>query len=84
MVLAVFMVKRRPGKITLLLSRNDLFYRFHKSINVLMLVSLLQVLIAGIFLPRVVTFQQTAVDNLFPYDVVAKVKSTEFNKLKNR
>ncbi|MDT2396471.1 hypothetical protein ABQD97_00625 [Enterococcus avium] len=76
-----FYVKRRREKITLLLSRNDLFYRFHKSINVLMLVSLLQVLIAGIFLPRVVTFQQTAVDNLFPYDVVAKVKSTEFQQV---
>ena len=76
-----FYVKRRREKITLMLSRNDLFYRFHKSINVLMLVSLLQVLITGIFLPRVVTFQQTAVDNLFPYDVVAKVKSTEFQQV---
>ncbi|MFM2489922.1 hypothetical protein ABW365_19975 [Enterococcus avium] len=28
-----------------------------------------------------VTFQQTAVDNLFPYDVVAKVKSTEFQQV---
>ena len=74
-------VKRKRGKIALLLSRNDLFYRFHKSINVLMLISLLQVLIVGIFLPRLVTFQQTTVDNLFPYEVVAKVKPSEFQQV---
>lgn len=74
-------VKRKRGKIALLLSRNDLFYRFHKSINVLMLISLLQVLIVGIFLPRLVTFQQTTVDNLFPYEVVAKVKLSEFQQV---
>ena len=80
-----FYVKRRREKITLMLSRNDLFYRFHKSINVLMLVSLLQVLITGIFLPRVVTFQQTAVDNLFPYDVVGQhigVSETTYQQLR--
>ena len=76
-----FYVKRRREKITLLLSRNDLFYRFHKSINVLMLISLLQVLIVGIFLPRLVTFQQTTVGNLFPYEVVAKVKPSEFQQV---
>ncbi|MBU5359955.1 hypothetical protein KQI58_02540 [Enterococcus raffinosus] len=74
-------VKRKRGKIALLLSRNDLFYRFHKSINVLMLISLLQVLIVGIFLPRLVTFQQTTVGNLFPYEVVAKVKPSEFQQV---
>jgi len=71
--------KRRKSK--LLLSRNDLFYRFHKSINVLTLATLLQVLAVGFFLPRLVTFQQTVVHELFPYEVVAKVKQPEVQRV---
>lgn len=74
-------VKWRRGKLKLLLSRNDLFYRFHKSINVLMLSTLLQVLVVGFFLPRLATFQQTAVCDLFPYKVVAKVKQPEVQQV---
>lgn len=76
-----FYVKRNRGKIALLLSRNDLFYRFHKSINVLMLATLLHTLVVGFFLPRLITFQQTAVCNLFPYEVVAKVKPPEVQQV---
>lgn len=74
-------VKQRRGKTDPLLSRNDLFYRFHKSINVLTLATLLNVLIVGFFLPRLVTFQQTTVENLFPYEVVAKVKQPEVQQV---
>ncbi|MBX8935823.1 hypothetical protein [Enterococcus gilvus] len=74
-------VKHKRGKINLLLSRNDLFYRFHKSINVLLLATLLQVLAIGFFLPRLVTFQQTKVHDLFPYEAVAKVKQPEVQQV---
>lgn len=73
-------VKRNRGKLGILLSRNDLFYRFHKSINVLLLATLLQVLVVGFFLPRFVTFQLTSVDDQFPYGVVAKVKQPEVSQ----
>ncbi|MDU5333900.1 hypothetical protein [Enterococcus sp.] len=76
-------VKYAKGKPKLLLSRNDLFYRFHKSINVLMLATFLQVLAVGIFLPRLVTFQQTAVCDLFPYEVVVKVKQPEVSQVEH-
>ncbi|MGM0337737.1 hypothetical protein [Candidatus Enterococcus murrayae] len=74
-------VKYKRGKISLLLSRNDLFYRFHKSMNSLIVATLLQVLTIGFFLPRLVTFQQTSVSDLFPYEVVAKVKQPEVQQV---
>lgn len=74
-------VKRKYKKRVFLLSRNDLFYRFRKSLHVFVLTTLLQLLIVGFFLPRLITFQLTTVDSLFPYDVVAKVKQPEVKKV---
>ncbi|MGX7204634.1 hypothetical protein [Enterococcus pingfangensis] len=74
-------VKHNRGKQALLLSRTDLFYRFHKSIKVLILAALLQVLATGFFLPRLVTFQLTTAAELFPYELVAKVKRPEVQQV---
>lgn len=77
-------VQKKREKIDLLLSRNDLFYRFHKSCNVLILMTLLQVLIAGFFLPRLAAFQINDSDTSFPYNAVAKVKPPEVQKVEKK
>lgn len=62
----------------------DLFYQLAKNAKLIILLVLLQVFSLGFLVPRLVTSQMTETADLFPYDVVAKVKTTDLSKVQQK
>lgn len=82
-LLRIFLAKlqKRQDYLQHFLTFNDFTYRFRKSANLIIILILLQVFSLGFLLPRLATGEMVQVDQLFPYDIVAKIHNEELPQL---
>lgn len=74
-------LQKRRDYLQHFLTFNDFTYRFRKSANLIIILFLLQVFSLGFLLPRLITGEMVQVDQLFPYDIVAKIHNEELPQL---